>query len=258
AISIANLRTLSFSDDSANVDVFPSKEAVTPLKGDAHNDRSNSVLMESLTSTYNLRHIMSRRYYALMHTSQSERLRSWHERRKHINELEEWLQAIPPTVPIFLKDLLEAEMLHGCILLIWPPNTPNNIDSHGKSLLFKLTIRFVNCMARVMGQNRFEYASVTSLDLLRAVFVGQRFAEIIGEDDPLSNAELKNTLLTSPEGSLQQGTTVLSSGTRRETAMQTLTSLCRIMDLLSDRFGAVPGLIAFKANCSLIEYTMSS
>ena len=256
AISTTFVRALSFSDDSINVEpsTQPSNGPVLFNDPGRNSQRSQPRNVDVFSKLISFRRTQSCCYQSLFGSSREELERPWQARYQTIDELNGLFNTVCGSLPEPLANVVGSELSYLCILIIQPPSSHPTRCHYGIALLFDYMIRYAQStwlMCRPKGPSH-----CTTLDLNRASFVGQRLLEIVL--DPLG-ALFEDIQPQPPTSSSDYLPPPLPSRTSVETATKAIdavTQMDSVLDILGRRFGYPSSSTAFKRDSTIAMQTL--
>ncbi len=172
-------RAISFSDDSANVEL-PSTSA-TSVASDSSG--RNQLFLQSLEPSicwFRIRRLQSEWYHELF-LSGREALpepRSECYLWNACQDMRVWFETLPESISPALRTKCELELLYSFIYVLSPSPKIPNVPALGQSLVFEYSIRYTELMQAVL-RDLESCAIYTFHDILRVYFVGRRFCDVL-------------------------------------------------------------------------------
>ena len=246
-ISMTFTRTLSFSDDSVNVELPFSGLTAQPLLVNSFSSSINSI--DISINLVKFRRSQSKYYQDLFGASRTALYEPWQNRCGALEGLNTCFTSLSDSAPAFLKHILHAELFYMCILLVQPLRA-TRIDPYGISLLFEYSVGYAQSTWLVCHHSRV-FNSCTRLELVRATFVAQTLLHLL--QDPIGLLfDVKEPSLPpiAPDLALPplQRRTIPETATK---AIDAITQMDQIIDMLGKKFGYPDIYSSFKRESAL-------
>ena len=126
------------------------------------------------------RQMQSAWYQAIFQSNREAILEPWQNRTASLYEMRCWVDNLPITTPVEAKNMFLSETLSSSILLLHPPGTNTTLCSYGIALLFDYVVEFSEVTSRMCKISQ-TYNCSTNIDILRTLFVGQSFLDVLRE-----------------------------------------------------------------------------
>lgn len=177
SISMVHRRGFSFTDDS------------TSVTGPIQSAQSNSAFGASQLFLHNieagiqineLRRIQSHAYQRLFQSNRPNSEVAWPSMSSAIQDMHNWLEALPDTTKSPMKQLFRSDILFTGILILSPPGLERTLCDYGEFLIFEFATEYADLMASI-NQDRETFRFSTYHDVLRASFVAQRLVHTLSE-----------------------------------------------------------------------------
>ena len=237
-------RAFSFSDDSIDVELPSSSE--TPASHSwVQGDHQQRPLQTGLMK---LRQALSPQYIAARGSSKQVFDGACHKRARALEDLEATASKELDGKDDVARHILLCEFFFGRMLLVSPPGSPREHDHFETSLLFKCCTGFAQniwLLCNRAGSLHFG----TCLDMERALLVGDTLTEVLkSPSSRFMECEAIDTSEPRPlPGSLDTGMGDPRNASTR--AMDAVTQLVQVLDILGSRFGKSARLDAFRRTC---------
>ena len=248
AISMTYVRSFSFSDDSVDVDLPGSEKPQMTLSEARLGYEPWTVSPLPQMHLMEIRRTTSLEYQALIGSSNNL---SKFPKDMMTAAIQKVRAVIPRELdgrPDTVKHILHCETFFGCMLLLCAPGTSFKTDKYGLRLFFEYAIGFAQS-AWLMCHHFSGSHLGTCLDLERACLVGSQLAEILlGFSHQLFDDCLtENWHLDSAHQLLS---VVIRTPSEMSTkAIDAITQLDQIVDVLGRCFGKSPRLEGFRGTC---------
>ena len=253
-ISIAHFRAFSFSDDSVNVELpadssnsLPTLNAPLVFGGNSHGG-----ITALASQLLRLRRLQSAWYQTIFQSNREALLEPWQNKTASLYEMRRWIEDRPVTTPIEAKNMFLSEILSSSILLLRPPGTHTTLCSYGKALLFDYAVEYSEVTLRSCKISQ-TYNYSTNIDILRTLFVGQAFLDILRgsptfafEITPPQPPLLSANMMAPPELHRR------SFAEHVEEVINTITRLDHILNTLGCRFSFPPTIDNYKDDSDTI------
>ena len=232
-ISMANTRAFSFSDDSTNVKLSLVSHASPSSTEPPQTSKIGVPSSEPSLLLFQLRKLLSGWYQSLLYSNPSALVEPWLSRCEALVNMQEWCSHLPISLP--LQHLFRSEILYSSILLIWPQGSLASVCPYGRALVFQYAIDYADTTWKMLTFSNATFC--TSLDILRAFFVGQRLLGTVQKDSPIFHRAppqlppIRHDMVQPP--SLIERDPAASI----ENAIQSIQLLSQILRLLGQKFG---------------------
>ncbi|KAF4622737.1 hypothetical protein G7Y89_g14289 [Cudoniella acicularis] len=185
SISMVHARCFSFTDDSTSV-AFPS--------GTTHGNTANSLTgphsLETAGLLFQLRYTQSSWYQELFQSSRTPLQNSSAYIWQMCQEMREWSESFPDSLPLAFKDFFDLELLYSYIYCLAPSCRVSTVSAYGKTLIFEYSIAYMQKIFPI-SRDPVNTAFYTYHDALRVYFVGsQLLAVLMDSQDQLLNGIL--------------------------------------------------------------------
>ena len=230
---MAHVRAFSFSDDSTNVKLLPashtSPSSTEPLVASKVGVQS----AEPSLLLFQLRKLLSGWYQALLYSSPSALVEPWLSRCEDLVNMQRWCSALPVQLP--LQHLFRSEMLYSSILLVWPQGSRASVCPYGRALVFQYAIDYAETTWTISTSENAAFC--TTLDIKRALFVGQRLLRTLQEDSPIFHSAPPPLPLTRHDEVQPPSLIQRDPAAGIEAAIQGIHLLNQTLRLLGQKFG---------------------
>jgi hypothetical protein len=188
---MVHARSLSFTNDSTSVD-FPSL-STGPTSGAATKSLTGPHSLESAGLLFQLRYTQSCWYQELFQSSrsplQNESVYIW----QICQEMREWSESFPDSLPLSFKDFFDLELLYSYIYCLSPSCRIPAVSLYAKTLIFEYSIAYMQKIFPI-SRDPVNVAFYTYHDALRVYFVGSQFlAVLVSDQDQLLGGILPYT-----------------------------------------------------------------
>ena len=176
--SMVHARAFSFTDDSASV-VYPSiPTTVSP--DTAGNTLTGPQSLETALLLFQLRYSQSSWYQELFQSSRDPLQHVSSYIWQMCQEMREWSESFPETLPLAFKDFFDLELLYSYVYCLAPSCRVPAISYYSKTLIFEYSISYMQKIFPI-SRNPINTAFYTYHDALRVYFVGSQFLAILTE-----------------------------------------------------------------------------
>lgn len=191
---MVHARSLSFTDDSTSVD-FPAL-STGPTTGLAAKSLTGPHSLESAGLLFQLRYTQSVWYQELFQSSrsplQNESAYIW----QICQEMREWSESFPDSLPLSFKDFFDLELLYSYIYCLSPSCRIQAVSLYSKTLIFEYSIAYMQKICPI-SRDPVNIAFYTYHDALRVYFVGSQFlAVLMSDQDQLLGGIIPYTPIT--------------------------------------------------------------
>jgi hypothetical protein len=182
---MVHARAFSFTDDSTSV-AYPSFPTIART-GSAGNHSNGPHSLETALLLFQLRCAQSCWYQELFQSSreplQNPSVYIW----QICQEMREWSESFPDTLPLAFKDFFDLELMYSYIYCLAPSCRVPTVSDYGKTLIFEYSIAYMQKIFPI-SKDPINTAFYTYHDALRVYFVGSQFlAVLIASQDQLLN-----------------------------------------------------------------------
>lgn len=182
---MVHARAFSFTDDSTSV-VFPSIPTVAgPVP--VGNTLSGPHSLETALLLFQLRCAQSCWYQELFQSSREPLQHASSYIWQMCQEMREWSESFPDTLPLAFKDFFDLELLYSYIYCLAPSCRIPTVSEYGKTLIFEYSIAYMQKIFPI-SKDPINTAFYTYHDALRVYFVGSQFLAVLTDSqDQLLN-----------------------------------------------------------------------
>ncbi|KAG0649927.1 Positive regulator of purine utilization, partial [Hyphodiscus hymeniophilus] len=178
SISMVHARAFSFTDDSTSV-AYPSMPTSAP-PGTAANALAGPQSLETALLLFQLRYSQSCWYQELFQSSrdplQPDSIYIW----QMCQEMREWSESFPDTLPLSFKDFFDLELLYSYVYCLAPSCRVPAVLEYSKTLIFEYSIAYMQKIFPI-ARDPINTAFYTYHDALRVYFVGSQFLAVLTE-----------------------------------------------------------------------------
>ncbi|KAL8717647.1 MAG: hypothetical protein Q9225_005120 [Loekoesia sp. 1 TL-2023] len=176
-------RAFSFTDDSTNV-ALPKLSSSTVIP--EHSAEST----HPATELIRLREAASMSYHSLFQSGPDVLHDPWPTLCSAHLALDEWERDLcRMNLQEAHKSLFRSEILYIKIVLLSPSRLSCPLEDYGQLLIFEHALRYTQIISSLV-EDRANAAACTSYDLLRTIFVAQRFVEVLARHGELCFSDL--------------------------------------------------------------------
>jgi hypothetical protein len=188
---MVHARAFSFTDDSTSV-ALPSMPVATS-SGAAGNSLTGPHSLETALLLFQLRYTQSSWYQELFQSSRDSLPNASAYIWQMCQEMREWSESFPDTLPLSFKDFFDLELLYSYVYCLAPSCRVQTVSDYGKTLIFEYSITYMQKIFPI-GRDPVNTAFYTYHDALRVFFVGSQFLAVLSENrDQLLNGILPYT-----------------------------------------------------------------
>lgn len=176
---MVHARAFSFTDDSTSV-TYPSIPAVGgpgTLGTSLHGPQS----LETALLLFQLRYIQSSWYQELFQSSRDPMQNASTYIWQMCQEMREWSESFPDTLPLAFKDFFDLELLYSYVYCLAPSCRVRAVSDYGKSLIFEYSIAYMQKIFPI-SRDPINVAFYTYHDALRVYFIGSQFLAVLTEN----------------------------------------------------------------------------
>lgn len=178
-------RAFSFTDDSTGV-AFPSLPE-TANSSAAGRSLIGPHSLKTAGILFHLRTIQSSWYQELFQSSRNPLQDSSTYIWQVCQEMLEWSESFPDTLPVALKDFFDLELLYSYVFCLAPSCRVQVVSNYGKTLIFEYSIAYMQKIFPI-SRDPINKAFYTYHDALRVFFVGGQFIAVLADNlDQLLN-----------------------------------------------------------------------
>jgi len=179
---MVHARTFAFTDDSTSVQ-YPSIQ--TTPQGTTTIAGPNS--LETALLLFQLRHAQSNWYQELFQSSREPLQHPSHYIWQVCQDMREWSETFPDTLPLAFKDFFDLELLYSYIYCLAPSCRVQSVSDYGRILIFEYSIAYMQKIFPI-SCDPINVAFYTYHDALRVYFVGSQFLAVLSQhQDQLLN-----------------------------------------------------------------------
>lgn len=178
SISMVHARAFSFTDDSTSV-AYPSMPA-TVFPGTAGNTLTGPQSLETALLLFQLRYSQSCWYQELFQSSRDPLQHASTYIWQMCQEMREWSESFPETLPLAFKDFFDLELLYSYVYCLAPSCRVRAVSDYSKTLIFEYSIAYMQKIFPI-SRDPINTAFYTYHDALRVYFVGSQFLAILSE-----------------------------------------------------------------------------
>lgn len=175
---MVHARAFSFTDDSTSV-AYPSSPASLAL-GKTGNSITGQHSMEIALLLFELRWAQSAWYQELFQSSRETMQNSTAYIWQMCNDMREWSEGFPKTLPLSFREFFELELLYSYIYCLAPSARVPVVMDLGKTLIFEYSISYMQKISRIT-KNPGNKTFYTYHDALRVYFIGSQFLAILSQ-----------------------------------------------------------------------------
>ena len=191
---MVHARAFSFTDDSTTV-ALPVMPAAAS-SGAIGNTLTGPHSLETALLLFQLRCIQSAWYQELFQSSRDSLQNASAYIWQMCQEMREWSESFPDTLPLSFKDFFDLELLYSYVYCLAPSCRVQAVSDYGKTLIFEYSIAYMQKMFPI-SRDPINTAFYTYHDALRVFFVGSQFLAVLSENqDQLLNGVLPYTPVT--------------------------------------------------------------
>lgn len=185
SISMVHARAFSFTDDSTSV-AYPSLPTVVG-PGNAGNALNGPQPLETALLLFQLRYTQSAWYQELFQSSRDPLQNASPYIWQTCQEMREWSESFPDTLPLAFKDFFDLELLYSYVYCLAPSCRVRAVSDYGKTLIFEYSIAYMQKIFPI-SRDPINTAFYTYHDALRVYFIGSQFLAVLTESqDQLLN-----------------------------------------------------------------------
>ena len=184
SISMVHARSFSFSDDSTSV-AYPSASTAPGTSGTSPVAGPHS--LDTALLLFQLRFAQSNWYQELFQSSRDPLQNSSTYIWQMCQEMREWSESFPETLPLAFKDFFDLELLYSYVYCLAPSCRVRDVSEYGKTLIFEYSIAYMQKIFPI-SRDPVNRAFYTYHDALRVYFVGSQFLAVLSaSQDQLLN-----------------------------------------------------------------------
>ena len=176
---MVHARSFSFTDDSTSVaypSVLPTVSSGTPSSPVAGPHSLESALL-----LFQLRFAQSNWYQELFQASRDPLQCSSTYIWQVCQDMREWSESFPDTLPLAFKDFFDLELLYSYVYCLAPSCRVPAVSDYGKTLIFEYSIAYMQKIFPI-SRDPVNMAFYTYHDALRVYFVGSQFLAVLSEN----------------------------------------------------------------------------
>lgn len=175
---MAYSRALSFSDDSANVNIAM-RAASSSMSDTSPTPQSGPFSRTTWhADIYRIRQIQSVWYHELFQSSHAGDEGLFPYIWEKYRDMQAWFDALPPNMEQYLQALFEIELCYGRVLLLASPPTRGVPSDYAASLAFESCIQYSDLISAKTREPADRFW-LTSVDLLRIAQIGRQFVDVL-------------------------------------------------------------------------------
>ncbi|KAF8867108.1 hypothetical protein BDZ45DRAFT_577610 [Acephala macrosclerotiorum] len=183
---MVHARSFSFTDDSTSV-AFPTPPATLGPPTSDENSASGPHSMETALLLFQLRQLQSSWYQELFQSSRDPLQNSSTYIWQMCQEMREWSESFPDSLPLAFKDFFDLELLYSYVYCLAPSCRVQAPSAYGKTLIFEYSIAYMQKIFPI-SRDPINTAFYTYHDALRVYFIGGQFLAVLGDNqDQLLN-----------------------------------------------------------------------
>ncbi|PQE25758.1 hypothetical protein CJF30_00000463 [Rutstroemia sp. NJR-2017a BBW] len=179
SISMVHARAFAFTDDSSSV-AYPSMP-VTVLNRDRKDSVSGPQSMETAHLLWQLRRAQSSWYQELFQSSREPLPQGSNYIWRMCQEMREWSDSFPDSLPIVFKDYFDLELLYSYVYCLAPSCRVHVVSDYAKGLIFEYAIAYMQKIFPI-SQDPINTAFYTYHDALRVYFVGSQLMAVLSNN----------------------------------------------------------------------------
>jgi hypothetical protein len=188
---MVHARAFSFTDDSTSV-TCPSVPTSVDL-GSASNTLSRPQSLETAHLLFQLRCAQSCWYQELFQSSREPLQHASTYIWQMCQEMREWSESFPDTLPLAFKDFFDLELLYSYVYCLAPSCRVRTVSDYSRTLIFEYSIAYMQKIFPI-SRDPINTAFYTYHDALRVYFVGSQFLAVLNESpDQLLNGVVPYT-----------------------------------------------------------------
>ena len=116
-------------------------------------------------------------YHPVLQSNPRERAASsWRTRKGYIEEAENWLAALPTSLPRAVHYLIHSETLYGILVLMLPCGNPSELDPEVRQLFIAKAVTYAQSTKELCSLKELNLS--TCLDCYRCAFVGKHLVRL--------------------------------------------------------------------------------
>ena len=236
---------MSFSEDSVSLDKSSLGPGTTLSVVNDASDQPSAIWGEASSALLHFRRAESVRYQELFFSSSGSALEPWQARSRELQELDEEFHKLSRAANSNCVALLQADLFFFKIMLIKPRRDSPVLCQYGLALLFEYALGYTQNVSLFCREQKQSIAC-NQIEALRATEVASVFLEVL--NNPLCpNLNNSQPLPPSNLGTISSPTLLKTSSREAiKRAVETLTQLDQVAEILGRRFGYPKGHDRFK------------
>lgn len=178
SISMVHARAFSFTDDSSSVEYPTASPTFPPM------DHMDSIVgphsMDAAHLLWQLRRAQSSWYQELFQSSREPLPQGSTYLWKMCQEMREWSDSFPDSLPLAFKDFFDLELLYSYIYCLAPSCRVHTVTDYAKNLIFEHAITYMQRIFPI-SQDPINKAFYTYHDALRVYFIGSQLMAVLSD-----------------------------------------------------------------------------